>query len=81
LGSTQDRAGERFCRQAQTGALRKRYRAVRYLSDHVRAQAEECYRLAKEARDRWIAKLLENLGHQLHERADQLESRDDRAQN
>jgi hypothetical protein len=37
--------------------------------------------LAKEARDRWIAKSLENLGHQLHEQADQLESRDDRAQN
>jgi hypothetical protein len=54
---------------------------VSYLCDHLRAQAEECYRLAKEARDRWIAKLLENLGHQLHARADQLESRDDRAQN
>ena len=54
---------------------------MRYLSDHLRGQAEECYRLAKDARDRWIAKLLENLGHQLHERADQLESRDDRAQN
>jgi len=33
---------------------------------------------AKEARDRWIAKLPENLG--LHARADRLESRDDRAQ-
>jgi hypothetical protein len=53
---------------------------MRDLFDHLRAQAEECYRLAKEARDRWIAKLPENLGHQLHERADQLESRDDRAQ-
>ena len=37
-------------------------------------------RLAKDARDRWIAKLLENLGHPLHARAGQLESRDDRAQ-
>jgi len=53
---------------------------VRYLSDQIRTQAEECYRLAKEARDKWIANLLENLGHQLHERADQLESKDDGAQ-
>lgn len=37
-------------------------------------------RLAKDARARWIAKLLENLGHRLHARADRLESRDDRAQ-
>ena len=74
----QDRPATDF---AGTCPLRKRYPAVRYLSDHLRAQAEECYRLAKEARDRWIAKLLDNLGHQLHERADQLESRDDRAQN
>jgi len=35
---------------------------------------------AKEARDKWIANVLENLGHQLHERADQLESKDDGAQ-
>jgi hypothetical protein len=74
----QDRPATDF---AGTGPPRERYRAVRYLSDHLRAQAQECYRLAKEARDRWVAKLLENLGHQLHERADQLESRDDRAQN
>jgi hypothetical protein len=37
-------------------------------------------RLAKDARARWIAKLLENPGHRLHARADRLESRDDRAQ-
>jgi hypothetical protein len=36
--------------------------------------------LAKEARDRWIASVLENLGHQLHERADQLENKNDRPQ-
>ncbi|HEX9322018.1 MAG TPA: hypothetical protein VF913_07855 [Xanthobacteraceae bacterium] len=53
---------------------------MRYLSDQIRTQAEECYRLAKEARDKWIANVLENLGHQLHERADQLESKDDGAQ-
>ena len=46
---------------------------MRYLSDQLRAQAEECLRLAKEARDRWIANSLEDLGRQLHEQADQLE--------
>jgi hypothetical protein len=34
--------------------------------------------LAKEARDRWIAKLLEDMGRQLHERANQLENGNDR---
>ena len=53
---------------------------MRDLFDHLRALAEECYRFAKETRDKCIAKLLENLGHRLHERADQLESRDNRAQ-
>jgi hypothetical protein len=51
---------------------------VRYLSDQFRAQAEECFRLAKEARDRWIARSLEDLGRQLHDRADQLENGEDR---
>jgi len=41
---------------------------VRYLSDQFRAQAQECFRLAAEARDRWVAKMLEDMGHQLHER-------------
>jgi Leu/Phe-tRNA-protein transferase len=50
---------------------------VRQLSDQFRAQAKECFRLAEEARDRWIAELLEDMGHQLHERADQLESGED----
>jgi len=49
---------------------------MRYLSEHRRAQAAECFRLAKEARDRRIANLLENLGRQLHEQADQLEDGD-----
>jgi hypothetical protein len=60
--------------------MRRRYGGVRYLSDQLRFQAAECYRLAKESRDRWIARVLENLGHQLHERADQLENKNDRAQ-
>jgi len=47
---------------------------MRYLSDQLRAQAQECSRLAKEARDKWIAKSLEDLGRQLHEQADQLEN-------
>jgi hypothetical protein len=59
---------------------REDYGPMRDLFDHLRAQAEEYCRLAKSARDRWIAKLLENLGHPRHARADQLESRDDRAQ-
>jgi len=46
---------------------------VRYLSDQFRTQAQECFRLAAEARDRWVAKALEDMGHQLHERADELE--------
>jgi len=51
---------------------------VRYLSDQLRTQAQECFRLAKEARDRWIARSLEDMGRQLHERADQLEDGNDR---
>ena len=46
---------------------------MRYLSDQLRAQGQECLRLANEARDRWIAKILEDMGRQLHERADRLE--------
>jgi hypothetical protein len=53
---------------------------VRHLSDQLRFQAEECYRLAKEARDKWIAKALDDLGHQLHERADRLDGSEERAQ-
>jgi len=54
-------------------------RDARYLSDHLRTQAEECYRLAKEARDKWVANILDNLGNQLHARADQLEAKDNGA--
>jgi hypothetical protein len=50
---------------------------VRYLSDQFRAQGDECFRLAKEARDRWIARLLEDLGRQLHDNADNLEDGED----
>ena len=60
----------------QTRPFGMRYEAVRYLSDHLRNQADECYRLAKEARDKWVANILDNLGNQLHARADQLEAKD-----
>ena len=63
----------------QTRPFGMRYEAVRYLSDHLRTQAEECYRLAKEARDKWVANILDNLGNQLHARADQLEAKDNGA--
>jgi len=69
--------GLKFRRSATLSAGRH-YVAVRYLPDQLRAQAEEAFRLAQEARDRWIAKLLEDLGRQLHERADQLENEEDR---
>ena len=50
---------------------------MRYLSDQFRTQAQECFRLAAEARDRWVAKMLENVGRELHEKADQLEDGND----
>jgi hypothetical protein len=61
----------------QTHPFGMRYEAVRYLSDHLPTQAEECYRLAKEARDKWVANILDNVGNQLHARADQLEAKGD----
>ena len=51
---------------------------MRYLSDQFRTQAQECFRLAAEARDSWVAKMLEDMGRELHERADQLEDGNDR---
>jgi len=63
----------------QTHPFGMRYEAVRYLSDHLPTQAEECYRLAKEARDKWVANILDNVGNQLHARADQLEAKGDGA--
>jgi len=51
---------------------------MRYLHDQLRAQGQECFRLAQEARDRWIAKVLEDMGRQLHERADRLENEEGR---
>jgi hypothetical protein len=53
---------------------------VRYISDHLRAQARECFRLAKEARDKSIAKALDDLGHKLHEFTDQFEDGNDARQ-
>jgi hypothetical protein len=43
-------------------------------TNELRGRAEECYRLAKEARDKWIAKALVDLGDRLHARAERLEN-------
>jgi hypothetical protein len=71
-----------WCLLGQTGKHRKRAvvrlrYAVTLMSSHLaavyRARAEECFRLAEEDDDSWIAKALEDLGRNMLEAADEIE--------
>ncbi len=51
----------------------------RFLAQSFRDRAEECFGLAQTAWDAWSKKALEDLGHELLEMADDIESNESQA--